>query len=151
MAHQWQPVAFNANSDAYVDWLCHGPGSKYPPKFEENHLQSILVQLADGKSITEFAEAMGHAEIKATGRVFRIPDVYFETDRAFLPLQRWLTATVDSATLAALENDTRLKDFAERVIISQRLPDDAICQHGGSSIGSAPTAATQLLASDADS
>ena len=147
MALQWQTVSFNAASDAYVDWLCHGPGSKYPPRFEERKLQ-ILVQLADGKSVSDFAEAMGHAALKAAGTAFRIPEAYLETDKAFLRPQRWFTATVDGAALVALETDARLKDFAERIIISQVLPDDATCQDDASSPSSPSTAGAQAPVSD---
>ena len=131
MATQWHNV-LDASGDAYVDWLCRGPGSKYPPKFEKDHLHSILVRLADGKCISEFVLRMEHPEFKATEAVFRVPQIYLQKQRAFLQSERWFSATVNAAALRALENDEMLKTFAERIIISQRLPDDAICQHSES-------------------
>jgi hypothetical protein len=133
MDPQWKSVAFNARADAYVDWLRYGPGSKYPPKFDEHHLHSILVQLADDKCMSQFLERTQHPEFKAPGPMFRIPQVYFQKERASLKSERWLTATANGAALSLLENDEAFEACIERIIISQRLPDDAICQHGGSS------------------
>ena len=117
MAAQWQTVAIEPGVDAYVDWL-RGPGGKYPPVYEED--KSLLVCLAPGVTLKDFIER--YEEIRR-----RSPDLEFPYLSGHEDLEHF-TITAPSHVVTAFHEDPSLRECIYRILVAQKLPDDAVCR-----------------------
>jgi len=120
-------------SNAYVDWL-RGPGGKYPPKYQEHQRWSIVVQLVLGTNVLDFVRIL-EQEQKVTKFRFEVPDFYLPRRQhpQAVKSSQVFTATVDQAYFDVLARNKAASQLAERTIVSQVLPDDAICPSVGAS------------------
>src|SRR5262245_36543121 len=115
MVAQWQRGAIRAGVDAYVDWL-RGPGGKYPPVYVE---KSILVCLAPGKSLGEFRGRCDEVRRKR-------PDIKIPWLAGHEDLEHF-TSIAPPNFFNLLEEDQSLRECIQRIVIAQKLPDDAVC------------------------
>jgi hypothetical protein len=129
---EWVTNRVIEGSNAYVDWL-RGPGGKYPPKYQEHQRWSIVVQLAFGSSLRQFIDVLKQEEKAAKFR-FEVPKFYLRARPHVEKSSQIFTATVDQAFLDVVVKSERVSQLAERIIVSQVLPDDAVCPTAGATV-----------------
>jgi hypothetical protein len=115
MVDQWQMSALKPGIDAYVDWL-RGPGGKYPPPYDE---QSLLVCLNPGMTLAGFRKRFAEARHRLGGVALPLLCGYDDLEH--------FTTTASRDAIAALQQVRSLRECIHRVVVAQRLPDDAMC------------------------
>jgi hypothetical protein len=137
---EWLTRPIDPGCDAYADWL-RGPGGEYPPKYKEKLVRwSVVIRLSPGVTAAQFAAVLQEDQPKGAFRL-EIPDFYLRNvELPSTKSQHVFTATVDYDFFDVLASNERARKWADRIVISQVLPHDAICGTGGMSEPSAARA-----------